>query len=211
MDGRNLRQELVSIDILRSCEQKASVWSGGTTTQLAIYPAGSEYKERRFEWRISTARVDSEESVFTLLPGIHRTLMILEGRIELAHEGIRSASLEPFMQDEFDGGWTTRSCGRCVDFNLMTAGQAKGKLEAVCPQNLNLFEREVESEAWEAFYCISETINVTVNIQNEVYALKLNKGDFMLISTKKGAHSARLLLHGVGSPAAVRATIYKNI
>ena len=212
MDGGNFYKELISINILRASEQQVSKWAGGTTTQLAIYPKNSSYMERSFEWRVSTARVDSEESAFTPLPGVHRILMILEGQMELTHEGIRSVSLKSFEQDEFDGGWTTKSLGRCVDFNLMTMGRSvKGKLEAAVPQSLNLFEQEVSSEAWEAFYCFSAAINVTINIHDEIFTSKIKKGDFLLINAKKGVHSIKFSRdHIETSPAAaVRATIYK--
>jgi hypothetical protein len=133
--------------------------------------------------------------------------MVLEGQMELTHEGIRSINLMPFDQDEFDGAWTTRSLGKCVDFNLMMVG-CWGKLEAVCSQSLYLFEREVDFKAWEAFYCLSETIDITINIQDEVFSLQLNKGDFLLVSAKKGAYKATLSHKQCETfPIAVRATI----
>ncbi|MDO4785630.1 MAG: HutD family protein, partial [Fretibacterium sp.] len=109
------------ISVTRREEQRVGSWAGGTTTQLAIGPEGADYAARRFEWRISSARVDLDESDFTPLPGFQRILMILEGAVHLTHEGIREVDLGPFEQDSFEGAWKTRSRGRCVDFNLMTA------------------------------------------------------------------------------------------
>jgi environmental stress-induced protein Ves len=209
MDMINLCKESVYVNILRANQQQTSNWSGGTTTQLAIYPENTEYKDRNFEWRVSTARIDLEESTFTSLPGVHRLLMILEGQIGLTHEGIRSRSLKPFEQDEFDGGWITKSFGKCIDFNLMLVG-CSGKLDTVNSHNLNLFEQEINSVAWEAFYCLSTTISVTINIQDEVFTSKLGKGDFLLIKARKGAHSFKFSHDSSeGLPVAVRATVYK--
>ena len=188
IDIKNLANELASISIFRNCEQQINVWSGGTTTQLAIHPSNSEYKERNFEWRISSARVELEESTFTPLPGVRRILMVLEGQIELIHEGVRITSLKPFEQDEFEGGWTTKSHGKCIDFNLMMT-ECSGKLNTVSSQSLKLFEREIDSEAWEAFYFLSAAANVTIRIQDEFFTSGLNKGDFLLIHAKKGASS----------------------
>lgn len=58
------------IKVITKEQQKTSTWSGGTTTQLAIYPEDADYGKRNFTWRLSSATVEAEESVFTSLPGI---------------------------------------------------------------------------------------------------------------------------------------------
>ena len=62
--------------IIRKGELPVSRWSGGTTTQLAIWPEGAVYAERNFVWRVSSARVETQESEFTSLPGVARTIPI---------------------------------------------------------------------------------------------------------------------------------------
>lgn len=62
------------IRILPDREFKTTTWSGGTTTELFIWPEGSSYGERRFSVRISTALVELESSVFTRLEGVERFL-----------------------------------------------------------------------------------------------------------------------------------------
>lgn len=94
-------------------------WSGGNTTQLFIYPPSSSYKNLDFDFRISTATIESERSVFTPLPGVKRTLMVLDGTLELSHEGHHTTILEPFEKDSFEGDWETTSGGIAEDFNLM--------------------------------------------------------------------------------------------
>ena len=70
------------IRLIRKEDQPTGTWAGGTTTQLAIGPEGADYASRRFEWRISSARVDLDASDFTPLPGFRRILMILEGNVD---------------------------------------------------------------------------------------------------------------------------------
>lgn len=105
-----------------------SQWSGGSTTQLYIFPSNATYATRDFELRISTAKVEVAESTFTALPGVNRKLMILEGEITITHEGKYSKHLKPFEVDEFSGDWKTTAIGTCTDFNFMCTGKQQSKL-----------------------------------------------------------------------------------
>lgn len=105
--------------IIRKKDLCTSVWSGGTTTQLAIYPPQSIYAQRNFKWRVSSAQVDDETSTFTSLPNIARILMPLEGDLELSHKSKGDFHLAPFDQNHFWGDWHTTSCGKVKDFNVM--------------------------------------------------------------------------------------------
>ena len=58
---------------------KTSGWSGGTTTELFIFPPTADYQQRNFQFRLSTATVEADRSDFTLLNGISRKLMVLSG------------------------------------------------------------------------------------------------------------------------------------
>ena len=107
---------------------QTSKWSGGSTTQLYIFPENATYAERNFELRISTAKVEVEESTFTSLPGIHRKLMILEGEITITHEGQFTKHLKPFDVDTFSDDWKTTAIGTCTDFNVMTSGEQQSEL-----------------------------------------------------------------------------------
>ncbi|MBL7899782.1 MAG: HutD family protein [Crocinitomicaceae bacterium] len=98
---------------------KTAEWSGGSTTQLFIYPEKSSYKNMDFDFRISTATIEIPTSKFTSLPGVRRTLMVLEGTLELEHKGHHSTILEKFEKDSFEGDWETTSGGEAEDFNLM--------------------------------------------------------------------------------------------
>ena len=73
------------IELIRKSQQIAPR-SGGTTTQLFIYSWNETYSNLQFDFRISTATVEVETSIFTQLPGVRRTLMVLDGTMELHHQ-----------------------------------------------------------------------------------------------------------------------------
>ena len=95
-----------------------SKWSGGTTAQLIICPADSEYKERNFDYRISIATIDDEQSVFTSLPLYKRHLVALSDRVELIKER-ENVSLKKLDIFAFDGAEHVESRGRATDFGVM--------------------------------------------------------------------------------------------
>lgn len=117
--------------VLKKESYKISEWSGGITTELYIYPENSEYKNRDFIFRLSTATVEVEKSIFTKLENISRKLMILEGTMKLYHEKNNILELKKFDKDSFNGNDNTVSYGIATDFNLMTNNMCKGDIEHV--------------------------------------------------------------------------------
>jgi len=123
--------------LLTSKDFKTSKWSGGDTTELFISPEGARLKEGNFNIRLSTATVEVEKSVFTKLPSISRTLVVLDGKMRLEHKGKHVKVLSKFNVDYFEGDWSTTSYGTCVDFNVMTTN---GRASKVTP--FSLMERD---------------------------------------------------------------------
>ncbi len=169
--------------ITRRQNLTATRWSGGTTTQLAIWPADGDYASRRFSWRVSSAVVEDEESTFTSLPGVERTLMILEGSLQLEHEGHYSTVLEQFDQDNFSGSWTTHSRGRVTDFNLMvSSGEGRVQVTEVPAGGMLTVALQSATERWnavsEVFYCLSDNVHVVFPAGNETV---LNRGDVLTV------------------------------
>lgn len=117
--------------VKRQEEFNTSLWSGGSTTELYIYPEDAVYKEGNFQCRISSATVEVEQSDFTSLPGVKRYLSIFQGHLDMVHGEEKKVSLEPFQVDCFDGGISTVSFGQVVDFNLMLKNGADGKMETL--------------------------------------------------------------------------------
>lgn len=106
-------------------------WSGGSTTQLYIYPGDGDYAARRFAIRISSATVRIPESDFTPLEGVERWITPLSGGFTLTHPGKNPVLLEPLDAPyRFSGGIATHCVGTATDFNLMLKG-VEGEME-VC-------------------------------------------------------------------------------
>lgn len=118
----------MKLQITRKTELITTKWLGGTTTQLAIYPEGASYADRNYLFRISTATVEAEESVFTSLQGVSRIIMILDGVLRLEHKGRHTNTLSKFETDSFEGDWETRGFGKVWDFNLMTRDGVQGEV-----------------------------------------------------------------------------------
>ena len=113
-------------------QMQTSTWSGGTTTQICIYPREAKYADRQFLWRISSATVDLAESDFTPLPDYDRYISTLQGEIELTHGQKPSIRLMPFEIHGFSGAEDTHCVGICRDFNLMLRrGAAEGSMESL--------------------------------------------------------------------------------
>ncbi len=110
----------------------ASRWSGGTTTQIAIAPKDAVYANRDFLWRISSASVDLDESIFTPLPDYQRWIAPINGNMRLSHDNGAYVELTPYSVYQFDGALPTHSQGRCTDFNLMLRkGKTYGQMRSV--------------------------------------------------------------------------------
>lgn len=103
----------MDITVRRQTEYGVSRWSGGETTELFIYPEGATYGKRDFLFRLSFATVARGQSHFTLLPGIHRILMVLEGEVRLEWQNRSPVTLHPADTCGFPGDWDTVSCGGC--------------------------------------------------------------------------------------------------
>ncbi|MCR4955774.1 MAG: HutD family protein [Lachnospiraceae bacterium] len=102
-------------------------WSGGITRQLYIYPKGSDYQKRDFQYRISSAVVEEEESDFTYLPGVTRYLTSLQGEMELTIGESTKETVDCNRVICFDGGDKVHCVGKAEDFNLMLKG-VRGKM-----------------------------------------------------------------------------------
>lgn len=127
---------LMEWTLLTQEQYVTTLWSGGTTTQLAIAPEGAVYADRDFLWRLSSAKVELPHSDFTPLPDYNRLISIVQGEMELKIGDGERSPLQPLQVRAFDGGVPVESWGKCSDFNLM---MRKGACEG-CVQGLKLEE-----------------------------------------------------------------------
>lgn len=187
---------LCNYKVIKKKDLSISNWSGGTTTQLAIYPENQLYSDRNFIWRLSSATVDQDESNFTVLPQYNRILMILEGKLELNHNNKEIINLNSFDQNEFDGGNNTVAKGKVVDFNLMMRkGQSTGNVkyfevlenDTMLTNEINGFYKHDNYTL--VFYNYKGSSNI--NIVDDVVE-SLDEGDVLLVTFKEQVGSLML-------------------
>lgn len=168
----------MDFSIYKKHQFQNSLWSGGSTTQLYISPAEASYSERNFDVRISTAKVEQNESTFTLLPRINRKLMILEGEIHINHQNQYSKHLKQFDVDSFKGDWITTAFGTCTDFNVMTSVNKQSELFCLQIPVNNKLHIKLDTQ-WNTLclYIIKGSLQIEVNQTNHT----LEQGDFIVI------------------------------
>lgn len=97
----------------------------GRTTELAAGPDPDHWR-----WRISLARIDTD-GTFSVLPGVHRQLAPLDGRLELRFEDGEYMSAQRHQVLTFDGNRHV-AChlpdGPGRDLNLMLHDEVEGEL-----------------------------------------------------------------------------------
>ena len=173
--------------IIKKKDTKTTAWSGGKTTELFIYPDDSDFKSLNFDFRISTATIEVDESTFTPLPNINRTLVLLDGKLKLEHKDHHSINLELYESDSFSGSWETKSYGKAIDFNFMST---KNLNELV-----NVLPLKKSSQITER--CIDETLILFV-YKGEISTSigKISEGD-LIVNPKKGIFEYQTLKNSV--------------
>jgi len=157
---------------------KATKWSGGTTTELFIYPETASYSKKDFLFRISSAKVEVKKSVFTKLPNISRKIMVLEGNLKLEHKNHHQCELKRFNKDSFQGDWETTSLGKAIDFNLMTTAKCDGDIQHVELSKNEYFRISFENSSKNKSYHYYLYEGKLVNFEND---LSLEEKDSFVI------------------------------
>jgi len=98
---------------------KTTDWSGGKTTEMYIFPKDCSYNERNFDFRISSATIEVEESEFTDLIGYQRLLTILDGELELKVNDKPVFKLKEDVPFYFLGSDKVTARGKVRDFNVI--------------------------------------------------------------------------------------------
>lgn len=185
-----------NLQILPAETNSTTNWSGGKTSELFIYPKGSNLKDGDFSLRISIATVEVESSVFTPLTGVNRILMVLEGILKLEHEGFHSVELNPFDQDQFSGEWTTKSYGKVTDFNVMTKGSTKASVQKI---DLTPNETLALTSAFDLqfIYVQSGSIEINENIILEKNAVVFDNINYSKLTANKQLEKTEIILVSV--------------
>lgn len=163
----------MQIKVTKKEQLQTTAWQGGTTTQLAIYPPGAVYKNLDFIFRISTATIDLEQSIFTVLPNVAREIMVLDGELLIQHKEHHTKQLKKFDTNSFIGDWETTSMGKATDFNVMTRGNAKATIEGFSLGKKEIKQFIVDSDIMAVYVYFGE-----VSIESKI---TLSQGDIALI------------------------------
>ncbi len=179
---------LCDYNIIKKENLTKSTWSGGTTTELAIFPKESSYISRDFTWRLSCAQVEQESSKFTELKEFNRILMILDGKMELNHNGVEIVKINAFEQNEFGGENATVANGKAEDFNLiMRKEKCSGKIK-----HLNMQSKETVKlndiigfynfdNLTQAIYAYNGDMNIKIGENTH----RLSEKDLLLVDFKE--------------------------
>ncbi|MDR1977864.1 MAG: HutD family protein [Synergistaceae bacterium] len=191
-------------DVRKKDSLRVAAWSGGRTTELFIYPGDADLAKRNFELRVSSATVEAEESTFSSFAGYVRHITPLTGEMRLVHElreQRREVTLTPLRVDAFEGHWTTRSFGRCVDFNLIHRPNWKGEIYAA-PEGT--YPCAVDGFTCVYARCGDTRVQVTgEETESVLFEAKLDLGDLLVVET--GPELVRLRVSRCPEPAAVAA------
>lgn len=106
-------------------------WSGGSTTEIYLYPPKQSYKSRNFLWRLSEAIIEDEKTIFTKLDGFHRITLVLEGQLKLQHQDYEPIKLNTLEQNHYKGHWLTVSEGKVTNLNIIYDPSLTATLETI--------------------------------------------------------------------------------
>lgn len=110
----------MNIHFLPKENSKASVWSGGLTYEYAIYPKTANYSDRDFLFRISSATIEQEPSVFTRFTGYYRYLVMLDNQLHIEVNNEKKV-YEKYEIMEFNSDDVVTSYTKGIDFNWMVS------------------------------------------------------------------------------------------
>jgi hypothetical protein len=193
----------MKIEIIKKDQQKESVWSGGRTNQIYIHPYNSTLQDRDFDFRISSAIVEVEDSEFTSFVGYDRSLMVLNGELEIVHENHYSKKLNQFEVDYFSGDWKTTSNGKITDFNLIFKRGLKGELNYLTFNGDQIISKDVSNLPNKlGYFVISGELKVEIN--NSEYKVQIGE----LVMIEKSDNLSEKLIYFEGNCEVVELLIF---
>ncbi|MHB8259818.1 MAG: HutD/Ves family protein [Bacteroidia bacterium] len=192
----------MQINLTKKEQLQTNTWQGGTTTQLAIYPKDSLYKNLDFIFRISTATIDVAQSTFTVLPDVARVLMVLDGELVIQHQGHYNKYLNKFDTDSFSGDWETTSKGKATDFNVMTRGRTKSAVKGFSLAEKEKKELILDGDTVAVYVYAGEVL-----IEQASVNVLLSQGDIALIDKEKDNEA--FMLHAQQASNIAVAIIYQ--
>lgn len=147
-------------------------WAGGKTFEYFIYPEKSQYNQRDFLARISSASIEDIPSVFTKFHHYTRYLVMLNNELKLTiNQRDEIYSKGEVFKFQSDDEVLSYSLGN--DFNLMLS-------DTITNHSVEVIDGTVEIKYDYAFvFALQE---VDVSIENKEYCLRVN--DLLVIESK---------------------------
>ncbi len=171
--------------IIRKDQLKITKWSGGTMSELFIYPQDANFDKRNFLFEIASATVDLEKSIFSDFTNYNRIIMTLDNKLELIHNNEEKVTLNKYEPHIFDGNANTVSYGKVTDFNLiMRKDKCVGdavvlsitKNSVIYPRKtIHTFDNNLE-----IVFCASGSL--TINFKDDKHTI--NPDDVLIINHK---------------------------
>jgi environmental stress-induced protein Ves len=104
--------------------------------------------------------------------------MVLSGSIKVSHKNHHTVQLHKNDIDSFEGNWETSAIGTCVDFNLMTKGQTKGKISSIAVSADKTLNFQMESTCeFIIFYAYEGKLQVDFSSEKR----NVNQGELLVI------------------------------
>lgn len=168
--------------IIRKDKVKKRLWSGGTVDQLFINPEDADIAKKDFIFRVSTATVDVEESLFTFFDNYDRIIMTTDKEFVLVHNDKDEVFLNKYEPHLFYGGDKTQGKGKVNDYNfIMKRGVCRGDTMAMSLAKGSLvYPRKGNDkcdETLEIVYCARGKLTFRYNDIEEY----LVRGDVLMI------------------------------
>jgi len=126
----------MNIRLLSKNDIKASIWSGGLTYEYLIYPETARYADRDFAFRISSATIEQEPSVFTKFKGYHRYLVMLDNSLHIEVNEEKKV-YEKYEIMEFNSDDEVTSYTKGIDFNWMVSEKISHHKLKIADSNQN--------------------------------------------------------------------------
>jgi environmental stress-induced protein Ves len=171
----------MSLELLSAAARVPTPWrnGGGVTFEIAAEPAGAA----DFDWRLSLAIIE-EEGPFSDFPGVERTLLVAEGRIELGVAGRAPRFYDAADEAaQFPGDTPSAALlpdGPAAALNLMTRrGAWTGTLER------RTVERAATVICQDITFVLAPAGGLSARLRTE--RLALDPGDALCVRRARGA------------------------
>jgi len=163
----------MNIHLLSKKDSKASIWSGGLTYEYLIYPQTASYADRDFIFRISSATIEQEPSVFTKFKGYHRYLVMLDNDLQIEVNKERKV-YEKYEIMKFNSDDEVTSYTKGIDFNWMVSEKISHHKLKITNSNQNCNAEIV------TLFSLDTTV---IKINDKPY--DLNSYDLLVIENQK--------------------------